>query len=87
MKSEKLTQQLTDLARNFGYKVRIEEGNFRGGSCVYRTERLIILNRRMTAEERAEALARALADESLEAVFIVPEVRAYLERFTASPTS
>jgi len=84
MKAEKLSQHLTDLARNFGYKVRIEEGNFRGGSCVYREERLIILNRRMTSEERAELLAKVLADENLESVFIVPEVRAFLERFSAT---
>jgi hypothetical protein len=81
MKPEKLVQTLTDTLRKTGYKVRTEEGNFRGGSCVFAEERLIILNRRMSMEERAELLARVLSGENLEGMFLVPELRTYVEKF------
>jgi hypothetical protein len=84
MKAERLVQHLSDAARKIGYKVRSEEGNFRGGTCVFAEERLIILNRRMSLEERAELLGRLLADENLEGMFLLPEVRAFIEKHQAT---
>jgi hypothetical protein len=80
MKPEKLVQHLSDALRKAGAKVRVEEGNFRGGECIFAAEKLVILNRRMTMEERAEVLARALGGMSLDEVFVVPEVRAFVEK-------
>jgi hypothetical protein len=85
MKPERMTQHLTDAAKRIGYKVRTEEGNFRGGSCVYAEERLIILNRRQSFEDRAELLARLLAESDLDSLYLLPEVRAYVEKFTSAP--
>ena len=81
MKAEKLVQHLAEAVRRLGYKVRTEEGNFNGGSCVFADEKIIFLNRRATHEERAELLARFLSGENLEVMFLLPEVRAYVERF------
>ena len=83
MKPEKLVQHLTDAVKKTGYRVRTEEGNFRGGSCVFAEERLVILNRRMTQEERAEVLGRVLATENLDEIFLMPEVRAFIEKYVA----
>jgi hypothetical protein len=81
MKAEKLVQHLAEAARRLGYKVRTEEGNFTGGSCVFADEKIVFLNRRETHEERAELLARFLSGENLDAMYLLPEVRAYVERF------
>jgi len=80
MKTEKLVQHLSDAARKLGFKLRLEEGNFQGGQCIFAEERLVILNRRMPQEERAEVLALALASEDLDQVFLLPEVRAFVEK-------
>ncbi len=85
MKAERLVQHLSDTARKIGYRVRSEEGNFHGGSCVFVEERLIIINRRMSMDERAELLGRVLADQNLDGVFLLPEVRAYIERLQSTP--
>lgn len=87
MKAEKLVQHLADAVRRLGYKVRTEEGNFAGGSCVFAEEKIIFLNRRATHEERAELLARFLSGENLEAMYLLPEVRAYVERFAEDATT
>jgi len=83
MKAERLVQHLSEAARRLGYKVRTEEGNFAGGSCVFAEERIVFLNRRETHEERAELLGRLLAAENVEQLYLLPEVRAYVERFAA----
>jgi hypothetical protein len=81
VKAEKLVQHLSEAVRRLGYKVRTEEGNFSGGSCVFAEERIVFLNRRATHEERAELLGRLLAGENTEELYLLPEVRAYVERF------
>ena len=80
MKAEKLVQHLSDAVRKLGYKLRVEEGNFHGGQCIFAEERLVILNRRMSYEERADLLSQVFTQENLEGMFLVPEVRAYVER-------
>ncbi len=80
MKTEKLVPLLAETVRRFGYKVRTEEGNFRGGQCLFADEKLVILNRRMGMDERAELLAMVLENEDIESVFILPELRSFLER-------
>jgi hypothetical protein len=84
MKAEKLVQHLSDAVRKLGFKLRLEEGNFRGGQCIFAEERLVILNRRMSQEERAEVLALALVSEDLDQVFLLPEVRAFVEKSARS---
>ncbi|MBU0509317.1 hypothetical protein KKH27_10820 [bacterium] len=84
MKRDKLVQHLADAARKLGLTVRTEEGNFQGGQCQVDDERLVILNRRMTMDERAELLAAVLATEPLDDVYLLPEVRGYIEKFASS---
>jgi hypothetical protein len=87
MKPEKLVQHLTDAVKKTGFRIRIEEGNFRGGSCIFAEERLVILNRRMTQEERAEILGRVMASEDLDSIFLLPEIRSFIEKFMTSGES
>jgi hypothetical protein len=87
MKPEKLVQYLMDAARRIGYTVRIEEGNFRGGSCWVAHEHMVILNRRMPPEERADLLARVLAAADTESVYLLPEVRSFVEQHGAAATN
>jgi len=85
MKAAKLVQLLTEALEKQGYKLRNEKGNFRGGRCIFETERLVIMNKRFGDEERAEILARALAREDLDSLFLLPEVREYVERYANAP--
>ncbi len=85
MKAAKLAQLLSEALEKQGYRIRNEKGNFRGGRCIFEEERLVIMNKRFGDEERAEILARALARENLDALYLLPEVREYVERYSDSP--
>jgi hypothetical protein len=80
MKAEKLLEELTALANSLEYTVRREQGAFRGGACVVRERRLILINRSMPFEAAAVILARALCTLVPEAIFLKPAVRDILER-------
>ncbi|MBC8478594.1 hypothetical protein H8D51_03520 [bacterium] len=60
--------QLKKLAAERDLKVRIEQGNFSSGSCLLQEQRMIIINRRLTLEERVRALTRELASADTEDV-------------------
>ncbi|MEN9281837.1 MAG: hypothetical protein RL594_772 [Bacteroidota bacterium] len=80
MKADKLLEELTNLASSLNYTVRREQGAFRGGACVVRERRLILLNRSMPFEAAAVILARALCTIVPEDTFMKPAVRDIIER-------
>ncbi|MBI5058529.1 hypothetical protein HZB60_01970 [candidate division KSB1 bacterium] len=84
MKKDRLVQLLSDVVRQLGYKVRTEDGNFRGGQCIFAEERLVFLNRRMSLDDRAELLARVLASENCDGLYLLPEVRRFVEQRKAA---
>ncbi|MCB1060871.1 MAG: hypothetical protein KDB65_11615 [Calditrichaeota bacterium] len=86
MKPAKLVQHLTEALEKQGYRFRNEKGNFRGGSCVFEAEKLVIMNKRFGDEERAEILAKALARMDIDSLYLLPEVREYVEQFADKPS-
>jgi hypothetical protein len=53
--------QLKKRAAELGLRVRVEPGNFMSGSCLLEEQRMIIINRRLTLEERVRTLSKELA--------------------------
>jgi hypothetical protein len=83
MKHEEMIQELQDVARQLGITVRFDQGNFEGGYCILKAQRLLLLNKRLLPVRKAAVLARALREIGLENVFLKPAVRAYIEDETA----
>jgi hypothetical protein len=83
MKHEEMIQELQDVARQLGITVRFDQGNFEGGYCILKAQRLLLLNRRLLPARKASVLAKALRETGLENVFLKPAVRAYIEDETA----
>lgn len=79
MKHEEMINELQDIARQLGVTVRYEKGDFEGGYCILKTERVMLVNRRLLPVRKAMVLAVALHEIGLDDVFIKPAVRAYIE--------
>ncbi|MFQ6096722.1 MAG: hypothetical protein ACE5O2_03280, partial [Armatimonadota bacterium] len=62
-----------------GFRVRYEPCGGKGGACVLRGERLIIIDESKGPDERLDVIARALADVDTEAVYLPPAVRQAIE--------
>ncbi|MBM4178159.1 MAG: hypothetical protein FJ211_02345 [Ignavibacteria bacterium] len=80
MKADKLLEELTTLAKSLDYNVRREQGAFRGGACLMKEQRLIIINRSMPIEAACVILARAMCQLVPEDVFLKPAVREIIDR-------
>lgn len=88
MQPEQLLSRLEGLAEQLKIPVRYaalatEELPGRGGLCILRGERRIIIERTLGYQEKARLLALGLAQFDLEGVFVLPAVRRVIEEAKA----
>jgi hypothetical protein len=79
MTHEQILNELEQLASNCGIAVRYEKGDFDGGYCVLKAERLIVINKRLAPARRAPALAQGLAEVGIDEMYLKPAIREYIE--------
>jgi hypothetical protein len=76
---EILLQEMREICQLLGYNLRMEKGDFRGGHCLLKNERLLIINKRLSLDAKLVSLARALGELELETVYIKPGIRQFIE--------
>ena len=79
MTQEQMLKELESLAASSGITVRYEKGDFEGGFCVLKAERLIVVNKKLPAAKKASVLAQGLAEIGIEDRYLKPVVREYIE--------
>jgi hypothetical protein len=79
MTHEQILAELEQLASNCGIVVRYEKGDFDGGYCVLKAERLIVINKRLAPVRRAPVLAHGLAEVGIDEMYLKPAIREYIE--------
>lgn len=86
MTADQIVKELEELARNSGIGIRYEKGDFDGGFCVLKAERMIVVNRKLALPRRAALLAQGIADVGIEDVYLKPAVREFIEDELARAT-
>jgi hypothetical protein len=79
MTQEQILSELEHLASNCAISIRYEKGDFDGGYCVLKAERLIVINKRLALTRRASVLAQGLAEVGIDEMYLKPAVREYIE--------
>ena len=79
MTHEQIITELETLASNCGIAIRYEKGDFDGGYCVLKAERLIVINKRLMLARRASVLAQGLAEVGIDEMYLKPVIREYIE--------
>ena len=79
MTHEQIISELEHLASNCGIALRYEKGDFDGGFCVLKAERLIVINKRLALAKRASVLAQGLAEVGIDEIYLKPAIREYIE--------
>ncbi len=82
MTRDQILEELKELCDQLGYRLRIENGDFQGGACVLKDERMLLINKRLPSERKIHLLATALHEIGLDSVFIKPAVRKVIETET-----
>jgi len=79
MKQEELILELEALAAQLGITLRYDKGDFEGGYCILKAQRLLLINKRLTPARKAALLAVALEEIGLDNLFVKPALRAFIE--------
>jgi len=79
MTVEEFFPELESLAEEMGVRIRYEKGDFDGGYCVLRDERIIVVNRKLNVNRKVSVISQGLNQLGLDNVFIKPVVRLCIE--------
>jgi hypothetical protein len=74
-----LIQDLETVAEQLGVRLRYEKGDFEGGFCVLREQKLLVVNKRLTDARKASSVAVGLAQYGIDETFVKPTLRQYIE--------
>lgn len=79
---EELFEELKALAAELGAKVRFEKGDFKGGYCIIKESRVIVLNKMANLQRKAMTLAAALKELGVEEIYLTPKIREFIEELS-----
>lgn len=79
MTIEETLAELQIVAGDLGVRIRFEKGDFDGGYCLLREERIIVVNKKLSPNKKAGVIAQAFGELGIDNVFIKPAIRTFIE--------
>jgi len=76
---EGLLDELKELANQLGAKVRFEKGDFKGGYCLLKESKIIVVNKMANHQRKVMILAAALKDLGIEEMYLSPKIREVID--------
>ncbi len=70
---------LEELAKQLGIQLRYEKGDFEGGYCILKEQKVLVVNKRLHEARKASSLAQALSEYGIDTTYIKPNLREYIE--------
>ena len=74
-----LVKELEALARQLEINIRYEKGDFEGGYCIVKDQKVLVVNKRLLDSRKAVALAVGISEYGIDPVYIKPNLRAFIE--------
>jgi hypothetical protein len=79
MTVEETLSELEIVAHDMGVHIRYEKGDFDGGYCLLRDERIIVVNKKLNSNRKASVLSQAFGELGIENIYIKPAIRLFIE--------
>ena len=79
MTAEEMLSELEIVAHDMGVHIRYEKGDFDGGYCLLRDERIIVVNKKLNPSRKASVLSQAFGELGIENIYIKPAIRLFIE--------
>jgi hypothetical protein len=76
---EEIIQELRDIASQLGATVRFEKGDFKGGYCLIKENKVIVINKNANTQRKAMILSVALKDLGVDEIYLNPKLREIIE--------
>ncbi|MEJ5350091.1 MAG: hypothetical protein WHS65_00715 [Melioribacteraceae bacterium] len=79
---ENILQDLKQLANQMGAKVRFERGDFKGGYCIIKENKIIVINKLSPLQKKVLILSSALKELGIDDVYLTPKMREIIEELS-----
>ena len=79
MNYSSIFQEFEDIASQMGIRILQEKGNFKGGFCLLETEKIIVINKHKSIEQRINALSKAFSKLDTSKIYLKPLIRELIE--------
>ncbi len=76
---EEIIQDLKSLAANLGAEVRFEKGDFKGGYCILKENKVIVINKTANLQRKVMVLSMALKELGIEQLYLTPRLREIID--------
>ncbi len=76
---EDIIQDLKSIASQLGATVRFEKGDFKGGYCLIKESKVIVINKNTNLQRKAMILSAALQELGVDAIYLNPKLREIIE--------
>jgi hypothetical protein len=76
---EDIIQDLKLLASQLGADVRFEKGDFKGGYCLLKENKVIVINKMANLQRKVVILSMALKELGIDKLYLTPRVREIID--------
>jgi hypothetical protein len=82
---EELIKDLRGIASQLGAEVRFEKGDFKGGYCLLKENKVIIINKLANLQRKVMILSAALKELGVDQIYLTPRMREIIDEMTDTP--
>ena len=76
---EEIIQDLKNLALQMGAEVRFEKGDFKGGYCLLKESKVIVINKMANLQRKVMILSMALKELGIDKIYLTPKLREIID--------
>lgn len=76
---EEIIQDLKSVASQLGACVRFEKGDFKGGYCLLKESKVIVINKNANLQRKAMILSVALKELGVDEIYLNPKIRELID--------
>ena len=81
---ENILQDLKSLATQMGASVRFERGDFKGGYCILKENKVVVINKLASTQRKVMTLSAALNELGVDSVYMPPRLREIIEEMDST---
>ena len=79
---EEIIQDLKGLAAQLGAEVRFEKGDFKGGYCLLKDNKVIVINKMANLQRKVMILCMALKELGIDQIYLTPRIREIIDEMS-----
>jgi hypothetical protein len=79
---EAIIEDLKSVASQLGAEVRFEKGDFKGGYCILKDSKVVVINKMTNLQRKVIVLSMALKELGVDKIYLTPRVREIIDEMS-----